>query len=312
MFTYVCLGTNDLPRAVRFYDAVLGALEVRRCDDTDNTDDPHWPGWAGWGVYQDQGQHEIALWVGPPFNGEAASAGNGSMVALRALSWAQVDAFHAAAIAHGGHSDGEPGLRPQYNQDFYAAYVRDPDGNKLAAICRGFTQQPDVPNQVEHGNTATDIKLRAATPDDVTAIIEMIRELATFEKLTHQVVATPAKLHEHLFGARPYAEVLLAEWQGKIAGFALFFYNYSTFLTRPGVYLEDLYVRETLRGHGIGKALLTAVAETAATRGCGRMEWSVLNWNQRAIEFYQSMGARPMDEWTLYRLDGEALARFKR
>jgi GNAT superfamily N-acetyltransferase/catechol 2,3-dioxygenase-like lactoylglutathione lyase family enzyme len=311
MFTYVCLGTNDLPRAIRFYDALLGALDVQRCDDTGNADDPHWPGWAGWGVYQDQGQHEIALWVGAPFNGKAATIGNGTMVALRALSWAQVDAFHAEAIENGGSSEGAPALRPQYNQDFYAAYVRDPDGNKLAAICRGFTQRSEVANPVKT-ESAAGIKLRAATPNDVTTIIELIRELAIFEKLANQVIATPALLHEHLFGPRPYAEVLLAEWQGKVAGFALFFHNYSTFLTRPGVFLEDLYVRESLRGHGIGKALLTAVAETAATRGCGRMEWSVLNWNLRAIEFYQSMGAKPMDEWTLYRLDGEALARFKR
>ena len=134
MFTYVCLGTNDLARSCRFYDAVLGALGLARCD---TSDEPDWEGWAGWGTYEQGGQREVALWVGTPFNGAPASGGNGSMVALRAASWQQVDAFHAAALAQGGSSEGLPGLRPQYNADFYAAYVRDPDGNKLAAVCRG-------------------------------------------------------------------------------------------------------------------------------------------------------------------------------
>lgn len=133
-FTYVCLGTNDLARASAFYDAVLGALGLGRCQ---TQGEESWEGWVGWGTYQDSGAVEFALWVGTPFNGQPASAGNGTMVALRALSWEQVDAFHAAALAHGGFSEGAPGLRPQYNPDFYAAYVRDADGNKLAAVCRG-------------------------------------------------------------------------------------------------------------------------------------------------------------------------------
>ena len=139
MFTYICLGTNDLARAARFYDAALGALGLSRCD---TSSEENWDGWLGWGTYEDDGAREIALWLCEPFNGERSSAGNGVMVALRATSWEQVDAFHAAALAEGGHCEGPPGLRPQYNPDFYAAYVLDPDGNKLAAVCRGFTQRP--------------------------------------------------------------------------------------------------------------------------------------------------------------------------
>ena len=142
MFTYVCLGTNDLKRAVRFYDATLNALGLSRCDTSDESE---WEGWVGWGTYDEQGQREIALWLCQPFDGQPATFGNGTMVALQAFTWQQVQAFHAAALSHGGKSEGEPGLRPQYNADFYAAYVRDPDGNKLAAVCRGFTE-PQSPS----------------------------------------------------------------------------------------------------------------------------------------------------------------------
>jgi catechol 2,3-dioxygenase-like lactoylglutathione lyase family enzyme len=136
MFTYLYVGTNDLDRAIGFYDATMGVLGHRRVV----TNDPEWDRIsAGWGTYERDGIEELALWVGTPFDQQPATVGNGSMIALIAKSWRQVDEFHAAALAHGGTSEGPPGLRPQYNPDFYAAYVRDPDGNKLAVVCRGFT-----------------------------------------------------------------------------------------------------------------------------------------------------------------------------
>lgn len=133
MFSYVSLGSNDLPRATRFYDAVLGALGYGRCE---VGSDFNWDNWVGWGLYADGGERELALWVCQPFDGRPATVGNGTMVALHADSRQAVDAFHAAALAHGGSSEGAPGLRPQYSANFYGAYVRDPDGNKLAAVCR--------------------------------------------------------------------------------------------------------------------------------------------------------------------------------
>ena len=137
MFTYVYLGTTDLVRACRFYDATMGVLGIARCDVSGESS---WEGVCGWGTYEQHGLLELALWVGRPFDGGPATAGNGTMVALGARSWRQVDAFHAAALSYGGTSAGAPGLRLQYNPDFYAAYVRDPDGNKLAVVCRGFTE----------------------------------------------------------------------------------------------------------------------------------------------------------------------------
>jgi catechol 2,3-dioxygenase-like lactoylglutathione lyase family enzyme len=135
MFTYVYLGTNDLERATRFYDAAMASLGLRRCV----TNDPEWDRIsAGWGTYEDGGVRELALWVGKPFDQRAATTGNGTMVAFKARSWKEVDEFHAAALASGGSSEGAPGLRPHCGPDFYAAYVRDPDGNKLAAVCRGL------------------------------------------------------------------------------------------------------------------------------------------------------------------------------
>jgi catechol 2,3-dioxygenase-like lactoylglutathione lyase family enzyme len=138
VFNFICLGTRDLERAARFYDATMAMLGYSRCD---VSGEPGWEGWMGWGTYEQHGAKELALWVCPPFNGEPATVGNGGMVGLAAKSWSQVDAFHAAALAHGGMSEGEPGLRLHYQPDFYAAYVRDPDGNKLAVVCRGFTQR---------------------------------------------------------------------------------------------------------------------------------------------------------------------------
>ncbi|HVY21775.1 MAG TPA: GNAT family N-acetyltransferase [Steroidobacteraceae bacterium] len=153
----------------------------------------------------------------------------------------------------------------------------------------------------------TDVTLRAATVSDVPLILQLIHELAEFERLSHEVAVTESQLTEHLFGVRPYAEVLLAFVNEQPAGFALFFHNYSTFMGRPGIYLEDLYVRDAFRGQGVGTTLLNAVGQLAVSRNCGRYEWSVLNWNKRAIEFYEKMGARPLSEWTVYRVKGENL-----
>jgi GNAT superfamily N-acetyltransferase len=149
--------------------------------------------------------------------------------------------------------------------------------------------------------------LRDAAPADVPAIVGLIRDLAAYERAPNECRAEETLLREHLFGERPFVEAIVAERGGAVAGFALFFHNYSTWLTRPGLYLEDLFVKEELRGLGIGKALLRRLAEIAVSRGCGRMEWSVLTWNEPAIGFYRSLGAVPMDEWRVYRLSGEAL-----
>src|SRR5579862_7079256 len=139
MLSYAYFGTNDLDNAIVFYGAVLGAIGMSRCV----TGDPEWDRVAaGWGIYQNSGTQELAFWVGKPYNEQPATVGNGSMVAFRAQSWKQVEDFHAAAIANGGSDDGAPGLRPHYAADFYAAYVRDPDGNKIAAVCRGLTARP--------------------------------------------------------------------------------------------------------------------------------------------------------------------------
>jgi len=151
------------------------------------------------------------------------------------------------------------------------------------------------------------IQLRTATEKDVPLILAFITELAEYERLRHEVVVTEKRLRETLFGERRFAEVVLAELEGEPVGFALFFHNYSTFLGKPGLYLEDLYVRPEARGRGVGRRLLTHLAAIAKERGCGRMEWSVLDWNEPAIGFYRSLGARPMDEWTVYRVTGEAL-----
>jgi len=153
------------------------------------------------------------------------------------------------------------------------------------------------------------LTIREATRADVPLILTFIRELAEYEKLLHEVEATEADLAETLFGSTPRAEVVIAESDGSPVGFALFFHNYSTFAGRPGIYLEDLYVRPAARGKGVGRALLAHLADLALARGCARLEWAVLDWNRAAIAFYESLGARAMDEWTVYRLSGETLRR---
>ena len=150
--------------------------------------------------------------------------------------------------------------------------------------------------------------LRPATPADLQALVGLIRELAEFEELSHLVVVTPDSLAPHLFGPRPAAEAVVGEVDGSVVAFALYFTNFSTFLGRPGLYLEDLYVQPAHRGTGLGKALLQHLAQLALARGCGRFEWSVLDWNERAIRFYQQMGATVMPDWRICRVTGEALS----
>ncbi len=151
--------------------------------------------------------------------------------------------------------------------------------------------------------------LREATDSDVPLILSFIRELAEYEKLAHEVVATEDLLHESLFGDRKVAEVIIGYYQGEPVSFALYYDNFSTFLGRPGIYVEDLYVKPMMRGKGIGKSMLAYIASLARERKCGRVEWWVLNWNEPALQFYHSIGAKPMDEWTVQRLEGAALDR---
>jgi GNAT superfamily N-acetyltransferase len=156
---------------------------------------------------------------------------------------------------------------------------------------------------------ASEATIRAATPADVGAMRGLMYELAEFEKLTHLFVATNDDLHDALFGARPSAEALVATQDGEIVGYALFFHNFSTFLGRRGLYLEDLYVRPGLRGSGLGTKMLRHLAALAVERRCGRFEWSVLDWNQNAIDFYEKMGATVLPDWRVVRITGDALDR---
>ena len=155
-----------------------------------------------------------------------------------------------------------------------------------------------------------DFIIRSAIVDDCTQILSFIQELADYEKLGHEVVATPATLKETLFGEKAYAEVTIGEYQGKAIGYSLFFHNFSTFTGRPGIYLEDIYVQPSMRGKGCGKLMLAYIAKLAVKRNCTRVEWSVLDWNEPSIQFYRSIGAAPMDGWTAQRLAGSELTDF--
>jgi len=152
------------------------------------------------------------------------------------------------------------------------------------------------------------LSIRPAERADLAIIAQFIRDLAEYERLAHEVHFEEAVLGDRLFGARPYAEVLIGEVDGVAQGFALFFHNFSTFEGKPGIYLEDLFVRPEARGAGLGKAFLQRLAQLAVERDCARLEWWVLDWNEPAIRFYKALGAKPMDDWTTYRVDGDALA----
>ena len=161
-------------------------------------------------------------------------------------------------------------------------------------------------------NDGSHLNIRSAEPTDTPLILSLIKQLAEFEKLAHEVVADEQQLHSTLFGERRYAEVLIAERGGSAAGFAIFFHNYSTFLGRPGLHLEDLFVLPELRGLGIGQRLLSHLAALSVERGCGRFEWNVLDWNNPAIEFYEKLGAARLKDWLIYRLAGEPMRRLAR
>ena len=152
-------------------------------------------------------------------------------------------------------------------------------------------------------------EIRPARPDDAETIVELIRMLATYERLEHEAKATAEQIRRHLFGDRPVAEALLIESEGEPVGFALYFHTFSTFRGQPGLYLEDLFVKPEHRGTGLGKAILRHLAGLALDRGCGRVEWAVLDWNAPAIGFYRSLGARPMEDWSVFRIDDGDLAR---
>jgi GNAT superfamily N-acetyltransferase len=158
-------------------------------------------------------------------------------------------------------------------------------------------------------NQTSDPVIREATESDIPALLGLIRELAEYEKLTHILVATEEMYREALFGAKPVAEALLAFVEGEAVGYAIFFHNFSTFLGRAGLYLEDIYVRPQTRGKGVGKKLFATVARIAKDRNCGRYEWCVLKWNTPSIEFYEALGAESLDGWLMMRLDGDALAK---
>ncbi len=162
-----------------------------------------------------------------------------------------------------------------------------------------------MPEFVE--TTVEGLTLRFANRGDTGLVLAFIRELAEYERLAHEVVADEALLRKNLFGERPHAEVILAELHGEPVGFALFFHNFSTFLGRPGIHLEDFFVRPEHRGRGIGTVLLAYLARLAVERGCGRLDWAVLDWNEPAMEFYRALGARCIDDWKIFRLDGDSL-----
>jgi GNAT superfamily N-acetyltransferase len=176
-------------------------------------------------------------------------------------------------------------------------------------MTKGTERSPDVAPPICDGPTARGFSIRLARPDDAELLVNLVRELAVYEKLEEHARATPDNFRRHLFGPSPAAEAAVAEVDGEPVGFALWFSTFSTFRGQPGLYLEDIFVKPGFRGRGIGKGLLAAVARRAVERGCGRLEWSVLDWNAPAIGFYRSLGARPMDEWTVYRIDDEPLRR---
>jgi GNAT superfamily N-acetyltransferase/catechol 2,3-dioxygenase-like lactoylglutathione lyase family enzyme len=204
--------------------------------------------------------------------------------------------FNRRALAAGAR---EASALAERNWGHEAAYSLDPDGHVIAFARELPEDREAVPGLV----------LRSATPEDVPLILRFICALAEYERMANEVVATEEVLRQSLFGARPAAEVVLAELDGEPVGIAHFFHNFSTFVGRRGLYLEDLFVLPEHRGRGVGLALLRHLAKLCVERGCGRLEWAVLDWNESAIGFYDGLGARPMSDWIIYRLTGDALAK---
>ena len=176
-------------------------------------------------------------------------------------------------------------------------------------MTHGMERSPEQKRSSTNTAGAPGFSIRAARPADAELLVNLVRELAVYEKLEQHARAAPDDFRKHLFGPHAAAEAAVAEVEGEPAGFALWFSTFSTFRGQPGLYLEDIFVKPVYRGRGIGKGLLASVAKRAVERGCGRLEWSVLDWNTPAIGFYRSLGARPMDEWTVYRIDDEPLRR---
>ena len=201
-----------------------------------------------------------------------------------------------------------PGNEPAHRPDAEEAVSVEEeewgrDSHRLGEYTKGMTSDSETSHRAPRGA----IEIRRAASADVLVILRFIQGLADYERLAHECVATEDALHATLFGDTPAAHVIIARQDGVDVGFALYFFNYSTFLAQPGLYLEDLFVDPAHRGHGVGRALLARLATIAEERRCGRMEWSVLDWNTDAIRFYESLGARPMSDWTVYRVTGDAL-----
>ncbi|MFH7242759.1 MAG: GNAT family N-acetyltransferase [Spirulina sp.] len=182
----------------------------------------------------------------------------------------------------------------------------------LQPLSDGIPVTSDASTAELSTSTASSVTIRPATPADIATLVALIQALAEYEKLSHEVTGSPEDLAQNLFGDRPYAEAVIAEIDGTVAGMALYFYNFSTFLMQPGLYLEDLFVLPTYRRRGVGQALFRYLGQLALSQGCGRFEWSVLDWNTPAIEFYQRMGAELKPEWQLCRITGDRLQAFGR
>jgi GNAT superfamily N-acetyltransferase len=293
------LFVRDQERSTAFYRTVLATsprLHVPGMTEFEL------PGGAILGLMPEEGAARVlgrALATTPPSDSPrlpSATSPSGPPRSELYLLVSDPASYHLRALAAGAR---EASALAERNWGHEAAYSLDPDGHVLA-----FARE--LP---EGREAAPGLALRAATPEDVPLVLRFIRALAEYERMANEVVATEEVLRESLFGARPAAEVILAELDGVPVGFAVFFHNFSTFVGRRGLYLEDLFVLPEHRGRGVGLALLRHLAKLCVERHCRRLEWAVLDWNESAIGFYDGLGARPMSDWIIYRLTGDALAK---